>query len=129
MKSSVRKIISSTVVNFINESVSHNEYIINQIKSVGLTKDYPYSIGEYRTKEPILINVDDFIYGHDDIEAPTKPRKIDEPIHIYIEDINNKYLEVVDGNHRLSQAKFNKNKTIKSFVYITQSVFEKIFNK
>ena len=53
---------------------------------------------------------------------PKEVREIKEPIKISIENIENPFVEAIDGNHRIVQARFNKDKTIPAKLKITKEI-------
>lgn len=127
-----RKFISTTIKEYLSEqqNVENNLYIINQIKEVGVEES---KVSHYKTKAPIKIKVNDYLYGHDvdyilkNEESYNNKRSIDIPIDIYIEDTKNPYLEIVDGNHRFLQAKYNDDDYILAYVHFIKDVYSEIF--
>jgi hypothetical protein len=131
----LRKFIATTIREYLNEGVkynSYNEYIINQIKEVGVKES---NISHYATKRPIKIKVNEYLYGHDvEYILQNEPQIINKqiinnPIDIYIENLENKYLEIIDGNHRYLQAKYNGDKYILANIHFIQYVYDIIFHQ
>ncbi len=130
----IRELIESTVHEYLSvneEKTNMNDYIIKQIKNVGVEESD--KVSHFVTTKPIKINVDKYLYGHDTesickSEKPiTSKRKILEPVHIYIEDLSNPYLEIVDGNHRYLQALHNNDSYILGYVHMPDDVCSLIF--
>jgi hypothetical protein len=98
--------------------------LVEQLKKATLSN----SKGSSKQTQVIEVPVSDYLYGHDAdaVEPITEKRKITEPIDIYVEDLNNPYLEVYDGNHRLAQARFNGDKTIKARIRMPKDVAEQL---
>lgn len=101
--------------------------IINRIKSSKIGDDLILDVA-----------VDKYLYGNDSEPFPStkhsdgfKPkakRDITEPINIFIESIENPFIEAVDGNHRIVQARFNKDKFIPAKLTITEDLKEQADN-
>jgi hypothetical protein len=104
-----------------------NESIIDKIKKA--------KVGDEITLD---IAVDKYLYGHDSKQfpsiqhdngfSPKGVREIKEPIKISIEKIENPFIEAIDGNHRIVQARFNKDKTIPAKLKITKQIKEQADN-
>ena len=100
---------------------SPNKKIIGAIKNA--------NVGDEITLD---IPVDKYLYGHDSEEFPStqhdsgfnpkSKREIKEPIRVNIEYIENPFIEALDGNHRIVQARFNKDKTIPAKLEITKEL-------
>jgi hypothetical protein len=104
-----------------------NKNIINKIKNA--------KVGD---EIALDILVDKYLYGHDSEQFPStqhgdgfnpkEVKEIKDPIEINIENIENPFIEALDGNHRIVQARFNKDKTIPAKLKIKKEIKEQADN-